>query len=377
MKKLNKTFILSLSVLIFLLVLLPVVSYPAFFTSQTNMASFGQLYANSQYVKGEATQQRIDDATLYIYAGYAYMQGEDPTTINFEHPPLGKYLLGLSYVLFGNSLILNLVVYAGFLGVCATLLSLFTNKKWLVHLALLFLGTTRVIYVNVGQGMLDIFSALLLLLIFRTLFSKIHSLKKYLLVGFFIGTLAATKYPFPSIGLPILLTLSWAFVSKELLVSLVSLPLAGITYLASYTVYFLRHSLADFVAFEWFRLKWWVVDRNIPPFLIFKTLFIGQFQDWRNLHIVRSAVWSFSWPLLFVGHFWAFLASRVDTRILFIFAYANIQLGLYALGSASYDRYLIGLLPLWVLVVISGLDTLLTKKQVKPTHFAALRKILK
>lgn len=320
------------------------------------MNSYGQLYGNSQYVHGEATNQRIDDATVYIYAGYAYAQGEDPTAINFEHPPLGKYVLGLSYTLFGNSLILNLLVYAAFLITFVSLLLLFTQKKALILGALLFLGSTRLLYINVGQGMLDILSALFLLLIFRLLFSELQSLQKYLSIGLLIGALAATKYAFPSIGLPILLVFVWAFYQKEFFKSLVILPLALFVYLGSYAVYFLNHSLLDFVAFEWFRLKWWVVDRNIPPFLILRTLFLGSFQDWRTLHTVRSAVWSISWPLLFVGHIVSFGFTKKDIRILTIMVYALLQLGIYALGSASYDRYFIGLLPLWLLVFVAGID---------------------
>jgi len=370
MKKLNKTFLLSLTVLIALLVALPVVSFPSFFLQKSNMDSFGQLYANSQYVKGEATQQRIDDATLYIYAGYAYVKGEDPTTINFEHPPLGKYILGLSNLLFGNSLLLNLVIYAAFLATFASLARLFTQKNLLILGSVLFLGTTRLIYVNVGQGMLDIFSTLLLMLILRLLFSSVGSFKKYVLTGVLIGAIAATKYAFPSIGLPILLTLVWAALSKELLISLVSLPIGALTYLSSYVVYFLNHSLVDFIRFEWFRLKWWVVDRNIPPFLILKTLFVGQFQDWRMLTTVRSSVWSMSWPILFVSHFIGLLYAKFDKRILIIMGYASIQLAVYAVGSASYDRYLIGLIPLWLLVVVAGLDNY-SKKQ---TVYSALSK---
>lgn len=270
----NKTFLLPLIVLIVALTVLPVLSYPAFFLQPTNISSYGQLYANSQYVVGEATKQRIDDATIYIYAGYAYIKGEDPTSINFEHPPLGKYVLGLSYVLFENSLILNVVIYAAFLGVFASLARIFTKNNWLILGSVLFLGTTRLIYVNVGQGMLDIFSALLLLSTFRVLFSSLPSLKKYIFAGFLVGALAATKYPFPSIALPIFLLLAWAFTQKELIKGLISLPVIALTYLGSYSVYFLHHSLTDFIAFEWFRLKWWIVDRNIPPFLIFQTLFL-------------------------------------------------------------------------------------------------------
>ena len=354
MKKLNKTFPFLLALLIVLLVALPVASFPAFFLNKTDMHSYGQLYANSQYVRGEATNQRIDDATLYIYAGFAYLQGEDPTTVNFEHPPLGKYLFGLSYLIFQNSLILNLVVYAAFLAVFVSLIRLFTKNTLVILATVLFLGTTRLIYVNVGQGMLDIFATLLLLALFRTLFSQLSPRYKYLLSGLFIGGIAATKYPFPSLLLPLAVTFFWSFRSKEFIASLLLIPSALSVYLGSYTVYFMQHSLKDFLAFEWFRLKWWVVDRNIPPFLIFHTLFWGSFQDWRTLHTVTSAVWSPALPLVFVSHYVAVLFAKVDARLLVLVGYSSMQLALFAVGSASYDRYFIGLLPFWLIAIAAG-----------------------
>ena len=59
-------------------------------------------YATSQYVLGDASNYWISDSDLYVYAGYAYWLGEDPTTINFEHPPVAKYLYGAFFHILGN-----------------------------------------------------------------------------------------------------------------------------------------------------------------------------------------------------------------------------------------------------------------------------------
>ena len=39
------------------------------------------------------------DEDLYVYVSQAYVRGVDPSTLNFEHPPLGKYLIGWGYLL--------------------------------------------------------------------------------------------------------------------------------------------------------------------------------------------------------------------------------------------------------------------------------------
>ena len=42
---------------------------------------------------------RFCDEVLYIKAGEAYLRGVPPIFINFEHPPLAKYLIGFFYII--------------------------------------------------------------------------------------------------------------------------------------------------------------------------------------------------------------------------------------------------------------------------------------
>src|SRR3990167_7825817 len=73
---------------------------------------FSGLYSTSQYVLGEKSKGGIGDDGLYAFAGYYYFfQQGDVSAVNFEHPPLGKYLIGLSIYLFDNELFINLVYF--------------------------------------------------------------------------------------------------------------------------------------------------------------------------------------------------------------------------------------------------------------------------
>lgn len=55
----------------------------------------------------------IGDDGLYAFAGYYYLfQGGDVSAVNFEHPPLGKYLIGVSIFLFGNENVINIIYFA-------------------------------------------------------------------------------------------------------------------------------------------------------------------------------------------------------------------------------------------------------------------------
>ena len=182
--KLNET----IRLLTILLISLSVVFFtykknPNAFLQQTNFEYYANKYFKSQYVLGEISPnktedqtlgfEKIDDSTLYIYAGFSYLNGQDPTTINFEHPPLTKYLLGWSLALFNNPVILNLPLF--FL----TLLCVFyltkglTNSDWLGITAVLLVGNLQLLQEHVAQALMDFPQLFLTLLLFTILFLKL------------------------------------------------------------------------------------------------------------------------------------------------------------------------------------------------------------
>lgn len=73
---------------------------------------YGKIYSESRYVRGPKSIRGIGDDGLYAFAGYYYLfQGGDVSSVNFEHPPLGKYLIGVSIFLTGNERSINIVYF--------------------------------------------------------------------------------------------------------------------------------------------------------------------------------------------------------------------------------------------------------------------------
>jgi len=101
-----------LGFLIAIRVLSLIVVYRTYFTTRFDPQYYGDLYSQSQYVIGERSVGGIGDDGLYAFAGYYYLfKGGDVSSVNFEHPPLGKYLIGLSIFLFGNQNVINLLYF--------------------------------------------------------------------------------------------------------------------------------------------------------------------------------------------------------------------------------------------------------------------------
>lgn len=64
--------------------------------------SFEKAYLGSQYVTKDSPGI-IPDDTVYDYAAGFYLRGGSPILVNPEQPPLGKYFLSLSLLLFNNT----------------------------------------------------------------------------------------------------------------------------------------------------------------------------------------------------------------------------------------------------------------------------------
>ena len=103
------------------------------------------------------------DIDLYAYAGWEYIHGVSPDEINFEHPPLAKYLIGLSEAVFGNQ---NAI--GGALGVgCLVVLYMLSKKSLRDELFALvpayMLSLERIFVTSSSTSVLDVYLVFFLL----------------------------------------------------------------------------------------------------------------------------------------------------------------------------------------------------------------------
>ena len=164
-------------VLALLLIASVVWQYHQHFISTIDIQEHAAAYSQSQYVLGEKSLAKIDDSTLYTYASVAYWQGEDPTTINFEHPPLAKYYYGLFIMLFGNPFWGSVLVFLGvllMLDKIAAAVGMSTKARLLL---VLLVGTLSLLRVHTRYTLLDLPQQFGTLLIFL---SRIKVLIRFL-----------------------------------------------------------------------------------------------------------------------------------------------------------------------------------------------------
>lgn len=202
----------------------------------------------------------MGDDGLYTYAGWEYINGRDPTTLNAEIPPFGKYLIGLSIKIFDNQNVFALI--SGILALLAFyLLNLvFTKDKLLAILPVSAFSIEPLFYTQLAAPFLDLLYLSLLLFTFLFIVRK-----KYILAAIFLGLMASTKSSLSTfilvgttISIYTLLVEVWGKNRKTLNLLetnffLLSILAAGFTFLLTYSVFFLQgNSFRQFLGVQ----KW-------------------------------------------------------------------------------------------------------------------------
>lgn len=348
------------------------------YTTPTDVASATADFSVSQYILGDARQKTVSDEVVYIATADTYFKGADPTTLNFEHPPLGKYLLGLSLALFGNALWVNGLAFF------ATLVAIgITLKNWQLPVPFVFLGMA--LFSLSGAFVPHQFSNVMLdglYIAWYTIFLALffwpkENWVKYFWLGIITGCLVSTKYSIPLVALLVGVPLLLNFFRRKMTLIQLGLvgSLAAVVYLASYSMYFLAgHTLIDWLRFEWYRLHWWFGERTMPSWLIVDSLFRGSYPAWFQANPDERVVmggWTPLYPLEFVlslmSGMWLYLKNhrRHENGILLL-----VSVGIFVacgVGKSSDLKYLIIAMPAWYLLITQMVYYLGRSSRVTPT----------
>ncbi len=142
----------------------------------------------------------ISDADIYIASGYLYVAGSDPASLNL-HPPLIKYLFGLSSRYFNMPLLPN-IIFAGLLLFEVYILGKLAFKNELVGLIASLLLLIDPVFKEVTiYALLDLGQMVFILgfLIFNLKSQGPTLLSPTLLSGVLLGLACASKFYSPVI----------------------------------------------------------------------------------------------------------------------------------------------------------------------------------
>lgn len=302
-----------------------------------------RLYDHSQYRQKNPTSI-IADEIVFRYAAGAYVRGIDPILVNSEHTPLGKYIIGLSFLWFQNdgAAILFFAILSLFsLWVLGR--QVFSDGVWaLVPVALwssepLFQNQLRV------TPLLDIIQ---LPFIFLSLYSFVR--KQFFWTGVFLGFTAATKSVVPSVLLVFTFFIFFLLKKKtrEFLQFLPWLSLSFAVLVASYTRTFMNgYSFWDFLGFQ----KWILLyqqSKLIFPFSFWKLMLLNKWQTWwGDMAIVQAEDWHFTWPILVIVQFVLIIRRKLFDPVFILLLWVLVYETFLSTGVVV-TRFFLPLIPI-------------------------------
>lgn len=299
-------------------------------------------------------RQFLSDGDIHISAGYLYINGESPINYNFQHPPLIKYLFGLSILLFNNPLIIQIILGGIMILLTYNLgLNIFKNSTVSV-LACLFLIIDPLFVDLATSPLLDLGQGVFLLLyIISVLFYD----DNYLLSGLFLGLLFASKFWAGSLFFVGLVTVYLIYIKRfRLKKYFLQLLIGFIVFSLVYAKAFIDlNGKFNIIFFEAKTLKYWLNHSVASVFGSSLLLFISGFYKswWGKKEIVHSDIWTLFWPVGFIisfaQSFNLLIRRKFNQR--FLIGVISIIYLIYLGFQAPFPRYFILILPFVYLVL--------------------------
>jgi len=318
-----------------------------------------RLYSQSQYVLGNGSKRAIGDDGVYSYAGYYLVfQKGDVSAVNFEHPPLGKYLIGVSIALFHNENVTNLFYYAGILIFTFLLGKIVFRDQLLAMIPVFFFSMDPLVNNHLTLSLLDLPFTLFFLAGTYFFIRGFTKNKIWFLSFFFWGIAFATKF-FPFFVVLYLFFFLCVFVRarRHLIVFVGASLLVPIIYLIAHTTFFFYHpSLIEFLRHKKWMIDWWMGSPIIRGNII-RNIFTGWYYDSVD-NLVRNEYWSILLPIVTVLALFRFRKDlyRKNRVILFLYGEMGIYMAYLILFNNGIQKYL---MPIYPLMLILALSTIL------------------
>ncbi len=315
----------------------------------------------------------IGDDGLYAYAGYKLISGSDPAVISPEVPPVGKYIFGVSILLFNNP------VYASILfGVSTLILFYFLCKKLFASRSFaLFLTTVLFLdplfFSNLTVSSLDIVQLFFLLATLTAmLFLNNKNYPFALISGLSLGLFAQTKFP---ILLPTVFIIELIYLFKKRFLNLIWIYILGLLFgfLAPYIVYFsMGNSFIDFLRLEKYVLSFYLKSRLVAQNLsVWMNIFLGKSLSINSSVLIQVKEYSLLWPIVTISSLASiFFIEREKSSLKWVLLWVFIIVGLIIFTLIPfYTRYLMLLLPFMYILSFFVIQKLFQIKNTLPVLF--------
>jgi hypothetical protein len=333
-----------------------------------NFPALEKIYLNSQYISKNPPGWTPDEV-VFSYAGGKLIQGTNPVLIIPDAPPLGKYLIGLSTIIFDNDSIVILLSAILSLALLYLLSCQIFSNKILALLPAFFLSFEPIFKNQLKYApLMDLFQLVFILACFY-LFNKGLVSKRILayfsLANLFLGFFIATKFFISGFVIiaSLLLVLLYNKDKKRIIRLILTLPISLFVLLASYSrVFAFGYAFNKFLGIQ----KWVYLYHQsflIFPFSVWPLLLLNKWYVWfGDKPVISDGQWSVTWPILTIMSiitiiFYVFKKIQKNKNLEIPMAWLVAYMSFLSIGQV-FSRYFVILVPFLYIISLYGLVSL-------------------
>lgn len=369
----KKIFVVFSLIIIFLGIVQLVYSERHTFAQKYDEEYWKDRFEHSQWALS-LSKRIIGDDGLYAYIGYRLVNGYGLDGYDSEVPPLGKYFIGFSILIFDNPF-----YYALFFGLGTSFIFYLIAKKSInnnvgAYFAVALLFFDPLFFSQLWKSALDI-SQLFFLLMHVLLFinfanSENKNRKRYifyaLACGFSLGLFSQVKYAIllPIIFIPETIFFILKKIKKEYTVYVIGICVAIL--IVNFKFFLDGNSLIDFLKLQKYILSFYLKSQlSVHNEAIWQTLFLARFPEISNRGLISIHEWWIMWPITAIVALPASIISifRKNTSLMWR------GFGFFLLGSfivytfiPSYPRYLVIVFPFIYLFFVRSMQNSISLK---------------
>ena len=341
------------------------------FTNPFNPEYYGKLYSQSQYVVGSLSEGGIGDDGLYAFAGYYYLFGAgDVSSVNFEHPPLGKYLIGLSILLFGNQNIINIIYFVLLLVVTFHLAKAVGLGRFGSWICILVVGLDPLFLDHLLRSLLDLPFTLYFVSAVYFFLKGLKTTKYFLLSNILWGAAFSTRF-FPAFVFVYLLELTyivWLKKSvKQFLYTSLTIP---VVYLLTHIMFFVYHpSFVEFLRHKRWMLSWFSGSVSIAG-NIWRSLMSGWYINPSGL-LRRSDHWWITVPVVVASAALSPLVKNLNSKsVLYLYLLSLLYIVNLTFLTNGDQKFV---MPIYPILAVLSLRTLTSLYSIIRMHADRIR----
>lgn len=299
-----------LILLAFLRLGLTIYSQKETFFSRGHNADFEQYkryYYSSQYVQ-KKNPSIIPDTFLEVFAAGAFLRGMNPILIIHDHPPLGRYIVASSLLLFDNPYIVMIIIIGLTLyGLFLIANTIFNNAVISLLPIALFANEPLLLNKLTNSPLLEPIQFVFIVFAFYFFIlgvSKKNYTKYFILTSLMIGFVISTRFFITGAAMVFGMVSYFILqreINKKFFIFLFSLPIAVIVLLLSYT----RTMMDGYNVIKILGIQKYILvyhkSKFILPFTYWDLLLFNKWHTWwGDRTITTDPHWMITWPLAIV-----------------------------------------------------------------------------